>query len=567
MGKRISRRKFLRETSRAVLVAGFGSCGLILKGCTKTSEFDLVIKGGFIIDGMGKEGFSGDIGITGEVIESIGNIPVSKGRSVIHAEGLTISPGFIDAHDHSDIGLLVNPKAESHIHQGITTLVSGNCGSSPFPIPDSLYEKNKQELKSTYGLELSWRDIEGFLSEIQRKGTALNYSTFLGQGSLRGAVVGFNDDSPKEEEIQKMRAIIKENMKRGALGLSSGLEYAPGSYAETSELISLCEAVEECGGMYATHMRDEGDRLLEALEEAVTIARETGVKLQISHFKCAYPRNWGKIDQALKKVEEAEEEGIDIFCDRYPYAAGATGLSSFNFPLWAKQGTTDEFLERLKNPALESKFREHLKEREKKIGSWDKVLISDVATEENSHFEGKSVSECMNMTGKDVFEFMRDLLIEERDRVGMVIFMMKEENLKKVLSHPLVGVGCDSSVLAPYGKLSSGKPHPRGYGTFPRVLSKYVRDEGIVPLPEMIRKMTHIPAKRFGFKRRGTLEPGNYADIVIFDEKNVIDRATYEDPHQYPEGIEFVLVNGKVVINRGEHTGELPGKILRKETG
>jgi N-acyl-D-amino-acid deacylase len=312
-------------------------------------------------------------------------------------------------------------------------------------------------------------------------------------------------------------------------------------------------------------MRDEGDHLLEALQEAITIAREGRILLQVSHFKCAYPRNWGKLDQAFEKIEQAKKQGIEIFCDRYPYTAGATGLSPFNFPLWAKQGTTEEFLKRLKDPSLETKFRAHLKEREEKIGSWDKVLISSVATDKNGDFEGKSIQECMEMTGKDAFEFMRDLLIEERDQVGQVIFMMSEDNLKIMLAHPLVGVGCDSSALAPYGKLGVGKPHPRGYGTFPRVLGKYVRDQGIIPLPDMIKKMTSIPAQRFGFTQRGSLKKGNFADVVIFDEKKVIDKATYKDPHQYPEGIEYVLVNGKMVIDRGEHTGELPGKILRKE--
>ncbi|HHF52632.1 MAG TPA: D-aminoacylase [Candidatus Aminicenantes bacterium] len=561
----MNRRKFLKKTGQAALIAGFGGCNLLLKGCTKGQDFDLVIKEGAILDGMGKEKRTKDIGIKGELIEYIGKIPVSRGKSVIDAQGLTVTPGFIDAHDHSDVGLLVNPKAESHIHQGITTVVSGNCGSSPFPVPDALYEKRRQELKNIYDIELSWRDIEGFFSEIEKRGTALNYSAFLGHGALRGAVVGFNDETPGEEGIRKMQSLIKQNIQSGALGLSSGLEYAPGSYAETSELISLCKAAGECGGLYATHMRDEGDYLLESLDEAITIAREAGVLLQISHLKCAYPRNWGKLDKALEKIEQAKNQGVDVFCDRYPYTAGATGLSSFNFPLWAHQGTTDDFIKRLKDPSLEPRFREHLKAREEKLGSWDKVLISGVVTEKNRPFEGKSILECMKLTGKDAFQFMRDLLIEERDQVGMVLFMMNEENLKRILSHPLVGVGCDSSVMAPYGKLSGGKPHPRGYGSFPRVLGKYIREERIALLPDMIKKLTSLPAKRFGFKKRGCLEKGYYADIVLFDKKTVKDMATYDDPHRYPEGIEFVIVNGEVVINRGEHTGRLPGKVLKKE--
>jgi N-acyl-D-amino-acid deacylase len=304
--------------------------------------------------------------------------------------------------------------------------------------------------------------------------------------------------------------------------------------------------------------------LLESLDETIDVARKTGVSVEISHLKIAYPRNWHKIDAALVKIEEAKKNGISIFCDRYPYIAGSTGLS-FYFPLWAREGTTDEFLAKLKDPALESRLRAHVAEQEKKLGSWDKVVISSVVTEKNKIFEGKSVLEGAEKTGKSPYDFMKDLLIEERNRVGMVIFMMKEENLKRILAHPLVGVGSDGSAVAPYGLLHRGKPHPRHYGTFPRVLGKYVREEKIVPMPEMLKKITSIPAQKFGFGKRGTLKSGYFADIVIFDPDKVIDKATWTDPHQYPEGIEYVLVNGKVVIKEGDHTGDLPGKVLRKE--
>jgi N-acyl-D-amino-acid deacylase len=376
--------------------------------------------------------------------------------------------------------------------------------------------------------------------------------------------MGFNDRPPSQEELEKMKNMVAENIEHGAVGLSTGLEYTPGSYAKADEIIELCRVVAQNGGVYATHMRDEGDKLIESLDESIEVARKTGVSLQISHYKIAYLRNWHKIDTALAKIEEAKKDGISIFCDRYPYIAGSTGLS-FYFPLWAKQGTTDEFLAKLKDPALESRLRAHLAEQEKKLGSWDKVVISSVVTEKNKKFEGKSVLAGAKETGKNPYDFMKDLLIEEKCRVGMVIFMMKEENLKRILAHPLVGVGADGSAIAPYGLLHRGKPHPRNYGTFPRVLGKYVREEKIVPLPEMMRKMTSIPAQKFGFGKRGTLKSGYFADIVIFDQDKVIDKATWTDPHQYPEGIEYVLVNGRVVIKEGEHTGDLPGKVLRKE--
>ena len=561
----ISRRDFLKKTSRYAAVAGLSGSGILLKGCTSKTEYDLVIKDGRVFDGRGKEAVSADIGISGQKIAKIGKIPATKGKSVIDAKDLAVCPGFIDAHDHTSIELLVNPKAESSIRQGITTLVSGNCGSSPFPVADEIYDEYRDTMKDTYDVDLTWRDIKGFFSKLEEKGMALNYSSFVGQGTIRGFAVGYNDRPPKDEEMEKMKMLVAENIQNGALGLSSGLEYAPGSYAQQNEIVELCRVAFQNGGLYGTHMRDESDQLIEALDETINVSRKTGIRLQISHFKIAYPRNWHKIDDALAKLEAAHNDGIPIFCDRYAYIAGATGLSSMNFPLWSKQGTTEEFLARLKDPTLESKFRAFLSEREKKLGSWDKVVISDVFTEGNKKFEGKTILEATQETGKDVFEFLRDLLIEEENRAGQIIFMMKEENLKRILAHPLVGIGCDGSALAPYGPLSEGKPHPRSYGTFPRVLGKYIREERILPMAEILKKMTSIPAKNFGFALRGVLQKEYFADIVIFDAERVIDKATFEDPHQYPEGIECVIVNGQVVISNGEHSGFLPGKILRRQ--
>ncbi len=563
MKKIISRRSFLKNSSKIFAAAGLGGCGILLKGCTSKTDFDLIIKSGRIFDGLGKEAFEADIGISGNLIKEIGKIQSSRGKSLIEAKNLVVSPGFIDAHEHTDVQLLVNPRAESSIRQGITTLVSGNCGDSPFPIAEEIFEETKQNLKEVDQLDLTWRDINGFFSRLETQGMALNYSSLVGQGSIRGAAMGFNDRPPKKEELEKMKMMVEENIRNGALGLSTGLEYAPGSYAQAEEITELCKVVARLGGVYATHMRDEGDRLLESLDETIGVARQSGVSLQVSHFKIAYPRNWHKIDAALAKIEEAKKEGISIFCDRYPYIAGSTGLSLY-FPLWSRQGTTEEFLARLKDPSLQGKFQAHLTEQEQKLGSWDKVVISSVVSEENKRFEGKNILDGAKETGKSPYEFMRDILIEEKNRVGMVTFMMKEENLKRILAHPLVGVGTDGAAVAPYGLLARGKPHPRHYGTFPRVLGKYIREEKIIPMPEMLKKMTSLPAQKFGFEKRGAILNEYYADIVIFDPDKVIDKATWTNPHQYPLGIEYVLVNGVVVIQRGEHSGSLPGKILRK---
>lgn len=561
---KISRRHFLQKSSKALALLSAGSCGLFLKGCQSTKDFDLLIKNGYVFDGLGNEPIQVDIGIRGTFIQKIGKIHSSKGKTVIDANGLAVCPGFIDIHEHTDIGLLVNPKAESAVHQGTTTLVSGNCGSSPFPIAEEIFDELKDNLKEQFDLDLTWTDIQGFFSRIEEQGTAVNYSSLVGHGDVRGASMGFNDRPPKPEEMDKMKQMVEENIKAGAFGLSTGLEYAPGCYARPDEITELCKVTARLGGIYATHMRDEGDHLLESLDESIETAKQAGISLQISHLKVAYPRNWHKIADALRKVEEARNGGVPIFCDRYPYTAGSTGLS-FYFPSWARQGTTEEFLARLKDPTLESKIRSHVVEQEKKLGSWDKVVISGVVTEKNRRFEGKNVLEGAKELGKEPYDFMRDLLIEENNRVGMVIFMMNEENLKKILSHPLVGVGSDGSAIAPHGPLGRGKPHPRHYGTFPRVLGKYVREEKIIPLPEMLKKITSIPAKKFGFEKRGILQNGFFADIVIFDRDRIIDTATWTDPHQFPRGVEYVIVNGTAVIQQGEHTGNLPGMVLRKQ--
>ncbi|MFC1502304.1 amidohydrolase family protein [bacterium] len=564
MTKKISRRKFVEKSIKGTAFLSLGGSHLLIQGCSRNKEYDLIISGGMVYDGLGNPGREMDLAIQGDKIILLSNyIAKEKAKRVIEAKGLAVCPGFLDAHSHTDIGLLANPKAESKIRQGVTTEISGNCGSSPFPIAGSVLEEYKKIAKDDYDVDVDWENIQGFFRRLEKRGMALNYGTLLGQGTLRGKVVGFNDRPPTEHDIQKMKAIIQENIKAGALGISSGLEYAPGSYAQTNEIIELCNEVARMNGVYATHMRDEGDKLLESLDEAIRVARKTGVSLQISHFKVAYPRNWSKIDAAIEKLDEAVQEGIQILADRYPYIAGSTGLS-FYFPLWARQGTTAEFVGRLKNPDLDNKLRQHVKQQEKKLGSWDKVVICSVSLDKNKFLEGKNVLEGSREIQKEPYVFMRDLLIEEENRVGMIIFMMHEDNLKRILVHPQVVLGSDGSAVAPYGILFQGKPHPRFYGTFPRVLGKYVRDEKLFDLPKAIRKMTSLTASKFGLKDRGKIGKGFFADLVIFNPDTVKDSATWKEPHQYPSGIPYVIVNGNVVIDEGEHTGKLPGRILKK---
>lgn len=562
--KKISRRSFLKRGAGVAFGAAAGAGGFFGFGREpQGGAFDLLIRNGTVFDGSGAAGVLADVGISGAEIRAVGRLEGARAKIVIDAVGKAVSPGFIDVHDHTAVELLVNPRAESAVRQGVTTLVGGNCGGSVFPVTDRTLADDAQGLKEEYGLDLTWRDLDGFFTALGERGHALNYATLVGQGTLRAAAMGPNDRTPAAAELELMISLAARAMEQGALGLSTGLEYTPGSFATTGEIIELARAVASYGGIYATHMRDEEDNVLEAIDEALAIARGAGCRLEISHFKIGYPRNWPKLDQAIAKVEAGAREGLDVFCDRYPYIASATGLSQY-FPIWAREGRTGDFIARLKDPGLQDRLRAYVAEGEASLGSWDKVLLSSVHTERNAWVEGLSVQAAAAREGKGAYEFMRDLLIAEDGRVGMVAFVMSEDNLRRILSHPLVGVASDGSAVAPYGVLGRGKPHPRLYGTFPRALGKYVREEKLMPLPEMIRKITSIPARRFGLPGRGTLAPGARADVVVFDPETIIDRATWTEPAQYPAGVEHVIVNGAVVIDKGEHTGALPGRTLRR---
>lgn len=561
--ERVDRKTFIRGALRTAALAAAGGAGLLLRGCSKGKDLDLVIAGGTVYDGTGGPPFEADVGISGGAIRSIGRIPASRAEAVIRAEGLAVSPGFIDVHDHTAEGLLVNPRAESAVRQGVTTLVSGNCGDSPFPLTDDAFAKMRDAVKEEYGLDATWRDIRGFLARLERSGVALNYATFVGHGTVRAAAMGFGNRAASAAELERMKALVAEAMAGGALGLSSGLEYTPGSFASTEELIELCRVAARRGGVYATHMRDEEEGILEAVDEAFRIARESPIRLQISHLKVGYAVNWHKFDDLLARLERARTAGIAFRCDRYPYIAWATSLGLF-FPLWSREGTTEDFIGRLREASLQDRLRAAIAAKEKELGSWDKVLISSVATDKNRPLEGMNILEAAVRAGKGPYEFIRDLLVEETGRVGMITFGMSEDHLKVLLAHPFVGVGSDGEAVAPYGPLAEGKPHPRFYGTFPRVLGKYVREDKVAPLEEMIRKMTAMPAAHLGFVRRGMLKVGWAADVCVFDPARIADRATFAEPAAYPVGVAKVIVNGQVVVDGDRHTGRLPGKVLRK---
>jgi len=557
MVTKISRRQFIKNSSLAT--AG------ILFGCSVRPVFDVLIKNGEIADGLLARTFTGDVGIIGEKIAAIGNLGNASANLIIDAIGKVVSPGFIDMHSHTDTELLIDPKAQSKIHQGVTTEVSGNCGYAPFPLSAEDQKEFDENSFQQYGLHINWKDIEGFLNELEKNKMSLNYVTLTGHGKLRSYVMGKNDQRPTTEQLEKMKVQLAQTMEAGSFGLSTGLEYAPGSYAQTDELIELSKVAAKYNGIYATHMRNEDDTVEEAVEEALQICREAGVSLQISHLKVCNKNNWHKIDHVLEMIQRAAQSGQPVHADRYPYNAWSTGISSL-LPLWSRQGSTDEVLARLDVPELVPDIRSYAEGRGNRIGGWDRLIINSCQSDENKIFEGKSIADCLEITGLSPFEFIKKMMIEERGHVTITGFAMDEGNLHKVLSFPLVMIGSDGSAVSPEGKLSHGKPHPRYYGTFPRVLGKYCREEKLFDIATAVQKMSSMPADKLGLKYRGKIAKEYYADIVIFNPNTVIDKSTFSDPHQFPLGIQYVLVNGKLVLKEGEHTGKYPGKVLRKNS-
>jgi N-acyl-D-aspartate/D-glutamate deacylase len=549
-----NRRQFIKTSAMA-------TTGIIV-GCSVKNQFDLIIKNGLVIDGSGSKPFSADLGIIGDKIsvldQSIGN----SAEIIIDAKDRVVAPGFIDIHTHTDKELIINPTADSKIFQGVTTEIGGNCGYSPFPFNDKDLKVYDEEFFERYGENADWRNISEFYERLEKGKMSINYASFTGHGNLRAFVVGKNDVAPTFDQMKKMKEVLALSMEMGSLGLSTGLEYSPGSYANSEELIELSKVVSRNNGVYATHMRNEDDTVEEAIEEALRICREANVSLQISHLKAGNPANWHKVDNMLKMIEDSYNLGLPVLADRYPYVAYGTGLSAF-IPLWARQGDTDELLNRLQDKSQLRKIEEYTQSRGKRIGGWDKVVLSSCFTEDNKKFEGKAISDAAAESNMTEFEFIRNIIIEERNRVGIIGFAMSEENIKKVLSHPLVMVGSDGSAVSPVGKLSHGKPHPRFYGTFPRVLGKYAREEKFFDLSTAVKKMTSMPAEKLGLKKRGLIQKGNYADLVIFNSEEVTDKSTFVNPHQLATGIDYVIVNGKVTMEKGKHNGITSGKVIR----
>lgn len=560
--KKTDRRRFLQQT------AVIGASALLLS--TKTyshifinDDFDLLIVNGTIIDGTGKAGFEADIGIKNGYISAIGNLRNASAKKIIDAQGLIVSPGFIDIHTHTDLGILSNPKGESKIRQGVTLEVSGNCGYSMGPLAENDWQKTAERLKDKYGAVLKGNSIDDFLDMLEGQKFSVNHATLVGLGTIRKIYVGMDDRKATAEELKQMQLEVERSINQGAVGVASGLEYTPGSFADTDELIELCRAMPKHVRLYATHMRNEDDTGEEAVDEAIKIAEESGARLQMSHLKASGKSNWHKAESLLKRLDDAVNKGIEAHADRYPYVAYHTGLANL-FPLWARDGGSSEFIRRLSKPGDFIRMKEYSSQKVNNLdGGWDGVVISGIDSDEFQKFKGISVLKISEELDIEPFEAAVKLIESSNNSVSMVGFGMSERSTEKILSHPRVMIASDAGAHAPYPPMNESIAHPRAYGTFPRAIAKYVRERNICPLEEMIKKMTSLPAEKLLLKDRGVIEKNKAADIVLFDYEKINDRATFIDSQKYPAGIPYVIVNGQVVIDKGEHTEALPGKIIR----
>ena len=559
----MKRRKFVaRGATGLVGGAALGRLptGLGDLGRRSGARADVVIRGGTIFNGAGGPPRIGDVAISGDRISAVGNVS-ARGAAEVDARGMAVAPGFIDIHSHADLSLLVNPLAESRIRQGVTLEVVGQDGSSVGPWGDAAFESTRDRYRRSYGVEIDFRDLGGFLDRVDQERPAVSVATMVGHGTIRGRVVGGADRPASPAELARMRALVREALSQGAVGLSSGLEYVPGSFAGVEELASLAGELRGTPYPYASHMRNEDDRLLAALEEALRVGRTAGVPVQVSHLKAQGERNHWKADAALAAIEASRRDGVDVHFDRYPYVAYATGLSNL-FPAWGRAGGSVRFLERLADPDDGPALERACRDKVALLGSWDAVQVARTGGAD-ARAKGRRLGELAQELDEEPYALTVRLLQEAGGSVGMIGFGMSEENTERILSHPLGMLCSDGGAYAPYGPLSRSTPHPRGYGSFPRLLGHYVRERRALPLEIAVHKATGLPATKLGLADRGVLAVGAVADVVVFDPDQVADQATFEAPHQYAAGIHHVIARGAHTIRDGEQTGERGGRAVR----
>lgn len=532
--------------------------------------FDLLLLHGRVVDGSGGQALDADVGVEGGWIAAIGDLGGAEARERIDCSGKVVAPGFVDLHAHSELTLLVNPAGESKLHQGVTTELSGQCGLAPFPVR----AQDREEMRSVCTfidapVEWTWEHVDEYLSVLEATHPSYNAAVLVGQSALRAWVLGFGARPATEDELARMRALLSESLERGGVGLSLGLSYPLGSFADGEEPLQLAATCAERDGLVTVHLRNEGPALMASLDEMLAVAARTGCRLQIDHLKTIGRRYWGRASEVLAKVEAAVDRGLDVTFDVYPYTAGSRHLYG-SLPDWVVDGGVGPMIDRLREPEVRERLRESLDAwatGQDAAGGFSldfaNTMVTSVRTEANGWCVGKRLAEIAEKRGQNPLDATLDLLIEEAGEASCVLWAMSEEDVREFLKHPLGCIGTDGLAYAPYGPLSKGAPHPRCYGTFARFLGRYVRDEGLLPLPEAIRKCTSLPASRLKLSDRGLLKEGLRADVVVFDPLTVGERGEYGRPHVYPEGIETVIVNGELAVSQGETTEARPGMVLR----
>jgi N-acyl-D-amino-acid deacylase len=519
-----------------------------------------VLHNATIVDGTGVPSYTTDVGIVGDRIALIGDLTEREAISHLDCSGKTLAPGFIDVHSHSDELWLALPRCDGKIAQGVTTEIGGNCGMSVAPLHGPSLER-VQRNASHVGIGVEWRGLDEFFSLVERNGVALNVATLVGLGTTRQMIAGDSQRRLETEEIDAQARVVREACEQGAIGVSSGLIYPPSMYADENELAAMAAAARAGGApLYASHVRDEGDNVIAAIEEALNVGRRADVTVQCSHHKASGKKNWGKVHRTLESIANARASGMDAYCDVYPYVASWTELASI-LPPESRYGGIEATVERLANPESATAIALYLNMKHE--GTWHDMLVTEVASERNSNLAGMRVDEIARMWRLSPARAAMRLLLEERLEVGSMFFKMSEDDVASVLSADFCCIGSDASIRALEGPTARGVPHPRTFGTFPRIFGRYVRQRGTIDLIEAIRRMTSLPARIFGLRERGTIESGNYADLVIFDAQAIRDTATYEQPYQLPTGISHVFVNGRSVIRDGAFTNERPGRVLR----
>jgi N-acyl-D-amino-acid deacylase len=549
----------------AVTLCSIGGC--VTSQEKIATQYDVIIRDGMIYDGNGGTPWRGDLAIAGDAIAAIGDLSGVRGRQEIDAKGMAVAPGFVNMLSWATESLIHDGRSQSDIRQGVTLEIMGE-GESMGPLNDAM-KKDMIAQQGDVKYKVTWTTLGEYLDHLVERGVSCNVASFVGATTVRIHELGYADRAPTPAELDRMQNLVRRAMEEGALGVASSLIYAPAFYAKTDELVALAKAAAEYNGMYISHIRSEGNSFLEALDEFLTIAREAKIAAEIYHLKAAGQDNWPKLDAAVKKIEEARAAGLKITADMYTYTAGQTGLDA-SMPPWVQEGGYNAWAERLRDP----KIRERVK-REMNIpakdwenffmatGSPDKILLVGFKNPKLKHLTGKTLAEVAKLRAQSPEDTAMDLVIEDGSRVSTVYFLMSEENVKKQIKLPWVSFDSDAASLAPEGAFLKSNPHPRAYGNFARLLGKYVRDERIVPLEEAIRRLTSLPMDNLGIQRRGRLQQGHLADIVVFDPARVQDHATFEAPHQYATGIVHVFVNGAQVLRDGRHTGAKPGRVVR----